>query len=137
MITGERKEDAKYISPRSNEQQGTLVVGNDQRFDFKRAKGLIMMMISALMTTAMNILIKIQASKTEVNVIQAIILRNVFLAVGCWIHMIKDKVQLINLPQNIFSLLIVRGIFGFGSTMGLYLAIDYLPLSLAVTIYYI
>jgi membrane protein CcdC involved in cytochrome C biogenesis len=49
-----------------------------------------MMMLSAMMTTAMNIIIKIQSSKTDVNVIEAIIIRNVFLAFGCWMHMLKD-----------------------------------------------
>jgi len=95
-----------------------------------------MMMLSALMTTGMNIIIKIQSSKTEVNVIQAIVLRNVFLAFGCWVHMIKDNVSILDVPRPLFKLLLLRGLFGFMSTMGLYLAIDFLPLSLAITIYY-
>jgi drug/metabolite transporter (DMT)-like permease len=95
-----------------------------------------MMMLSALMTTGMNIIIKIQSSKTEVNVIQAIVLRNVFLAFGCWLHMIKDNVSILDVPRPLFKLLLLRGLFGFMSTMGLYLAIDFLPLSLAITIYY-
>ena len=97
---------------------------------------MIMMMISALMTTAMNIIIKIQSTNTEVNVIQAIILRNVFLALGCWLHMLKDKVNFLDMPLHLFKLVMLRGVLGFMSTMGLYMAFDYLPLSLAVTIYY-
>lgn len=96
-----------------------------------------MMMVSAMMTTAMNIIIKTQSSKTEVNVIQAVIIRNVFLAVGCVIHMWKDKVNILEIPNHLFPLLLLRGFLGFLSTMGLYLAIDYLPLSLAITVYYI
>lgn len=94
------------------------------------------MMLSAVMTTAMNIIIKIQSSKTEVNVIQAIILRNVFLAFGCLMHMRLDKVSLLDIPRPLFKYLLLRGLFGFLSTMGLYLAIDKLPLSMAITIYY-
>ncbi len=85
----------------------------------------------------MNIIIKIQASKTEVNVIQAIVIRNLFLAFGCWIHMKKDGVSFIDIPRNLFKLVFLRGVFGFMSTMGLYIAIDYLPLSLAITVYYV
>jgi drug/metabolite transporter (DMT)-like permease len=88
------------------------------------------------MTSAMNIIIKNQSFYTEVNVIQAIILRNFYLAFGCWLHMVRDKVTLLDIPRNIFPLLVLRGLLGFMSTMGLYLAIDYLPLSLATTVYY-
>ena len=93
-------------------------------------------MISACMTTCMNIIIKVQSSKTEVNVIQAIVIRNLFLAFGCWIHMKKDGVSFIDIPRHLFKLILLRGLFGFMSTMGLYIAIDYLPMSLAVTVYY-
>ena len=48
----------------------------------------------------------------------------------------KDGVSLIDVPRNLFKLVLLRGIFGFMSTMGLYIAIDYLPLSLAITVYY-
>lgn len=50
--------------------------------------------------------------------------------------MLKDKVSILDIPKNVFPLLMARGIFGFLSTVGFYLAIDYLPLSLATTIYY-
>jgi drug/metabolite transporter (DMT)-like permease len=116
-------------------QQGTSSESS-AGFDFARAKGLLMMMLSAMMTTAMNIIIKVQSSNTEVNVIQAVIIRNLFLAFGCWIHMKRDGVNFIDIPRNLFKLLFMRGILGFMSTMGLYLAIDFLPLSLAITIYY-
>lgn len=95
------------------------------------------MMISALMTTAMNIIIKVQSSKTEVNVIQAVVIRNIFLAFGCWLHMRLDGVSIIDVPRHLAKLVFLRGLFGFMSTMGLYIAIDYLPLSLAITVYYI
>jgi drug/metabolite transporter (DMT)-like permease len=98
---------------------------------------MLLMALSAVMTTCMNIIIKIQASKTEVNVIQAIVIRNLFLAFGCWIHMKKDGVSFIDIPRNLFKLVFLRGVFGFMSTMGLYIAIDYLPLSLAITVYYV
>ena len=48
----------------------------------------------------------------------------------------KDGVSFIDIPRNLFKLVFLRGIFGFMSTMGLYIAIDYLPLSLAITVYY-
>lgn len=129
MKLGERKMEID-----SSEQQGLATL--ERSFDFTRAKGLLMMMVSALMTTAMNIIIKVQSSKTQVNVIQAIIIRNVFLAFGCWIHMKRDSVSIIDVPRHLFKFLLLRGVFGFMSTMGLYLAIDKLPLSLAITIYY-
>lgn len=131
MKLGERKMEIDS----SSEQQG-LDAAQERSFDFTRAKGLLMMMVSALMTTAMNIIIKVQSSKTQVNVIQAIILRNVFLAFGCWIHMRRDKLSILDVPRHLFKYLLMRGLFGFMSTMGLYLAIDKLPLSLAITIYY-
>jgi hypothetical protein len=42
----------------SSEQQG-LDATQERSFDFTRAKGILMMMVSALMTTAMNIIIKV------------------------------------------------------------------------------
>jgi drug/metabolite transporter (DMT)-like permease len=48
----------------------------------------------------------------------------------------KDRVSFIDIPRHLFKLILLRGLFGFMSTMGLYIAIDYLPMSLAVTVYY-
>jgi drug/metabolite transporter (DMT)-like permease len=47
-----------------------------------------------------------------------------------------DNVSFIDVPEHLFKLVFMRGVFGFFSTMGLYIAIDFLPLSLATTIYY-
>lgn len=58
------------------------------------------------------------------------------MAFGCWVHMKKDGVSFIDIPRHLFKLILLRGLFGFMSTMGLYIAIDYLPMSLAVTVYY-
>ena len=55
-------------------------------------------MLSACMTTAMNIIIKVTSSKTDVNVIQAIVIRNFFLAFGCYIHLHRDKVKFTDIP---------------------------------------
>lgn len=48
----------------------------------------------------------------------------------------KDRVSFIEIPRHLFKLIMLRGVFGFMSNMGLYIAIDYLPMSLAVTTYY-
>jgi drug/metabolite transporter (DMT)-like permease len=48
----------------------------------------------------------------------------------------RDSVSILDVPSHLFKYLLMRGLFGFMSTMGLYLAIDKLPLSLAITIYY-
>jgi drug/metabolite transporter (DMT)-like permease len=48
----------------------------------------------------------------------------------------KDGVSILDIPRSLFPLLMARGVFGFISTIGFYLAIDYLPLSLGTTIYY-
>jgi drug/metabolite transporter (DMT)-like permease len=51
--------------------------------------------------------------------------------------MAKDKVKFNDVPPHLWKYVVMRGIFGFFSTMGLYTAIDFLPLSLAITLYYI
>ena len=95
------------------------------------------MMISASMSSLMNLIIKTHSRNSEVNVVQAIIIRNVFLAFGCYIHMAKDKVSFIDIPRHLWKWVLLRAVCGFCSTMGLYCAFDFLPLSLATTIYYV
>ncbi|CDW82510.1 duf6 domain protein [Stylonychia lemnae] len=109
---------------------------NKQKFDLARAKGFFFMVISALMTTCMNLIIKYQAKNTKVNAIQAVIMRSLFLAGGSYIHLKKDKLSIIGIPQKLWWLIVTRGLFGLLSTISLYAALDYLPLSQCITVYY-
>ena len=68
------------------------------KFDLSRAKGFLYMVLSATMTTCMNLIIKYQSSNTQVNVIEAVIIRSLFLGMGSYLHLKKDKINLINIP---------------------------------------
>ena len=65
-----------------------------------------------------------------------IIIRNAILAICCFAQLVKDRVSIFSIPKNLLPLLLLRGLFGILSTIGLYLAFDFLPLSLATTLYY-
>lgn len=94
------------------------------------------MMISALMTTIMNLIIKEQSKYSKVNVLQAVIIRSLFLAAGCYGHLRKDRKSIIDIPDNLWKYVIMRGLFGFFSATSFFLAIDYLSLSMAVSLYF-
>eukprot|EP00347_Sterkiella_histriomuscorum_P011188 403373411 len=105
-------------------------------FDINRAKGQIWMMISALMTTIMNLIIKEQSKSSNVNVLQAVVIRSLFLAAGCYAHIKKDQKNVIDIPNGTWKFVLLRGIFGFCSATSFFLAIDYLNLSMAVSLYF-
>jgi hypothetical protein len=56
------------------------------------------MLISAVMTAAMNNIIKYTRKTTNVSVVQALIIRALFLGTGTFIHLKKDKVNIIQIP---------------------------------------
>ncbi len=111
--------------------------GSNKAFDLNRAKGFFLMVFSAIMTTCMNLIIKYQAAHTSVNVIQAVVIRSLFLAMGSYIHLSRDKRNIIDIPPRLWKYIILRGTFGFISSISFYTALDYLPLSSTVTIYYV
>eukprot|EP00347_Sterkiella_histriomuscorum_P011479 403372297 len=110
---------------------------NTNKFDFARARGFFLMVISAVMTTCMNLIIKYQSKHTQVNVLQAVIMRSMFLGLGSYLHLKKDKVSVIEIPRRLWKYIVLRAIFGFTSTCSMYIALDYLPLSQTITIYYV
>ena len=103
-------------------------------FDWKRSKGLLLMLLSSLMITSMNVIIKFQSKTTSISTIQAIVFRNFFLVSGCFFHMRYDNVTILDINPNVWKYVFLRGILGFVNTMGQYAAYDYMPLSMAVTI---
>jgi hypothetical protein len=106
----------------------------EKKFDITRAKGLLYMFVSAIMATAMNVLIKYQSSTTKVTALQAIIFRNFFLAAGCFLHLSYVNVSIIGIPQKLSKFVFLRGAFGFIMTICHYSSYEFLPLSIAVTI---
>ncbi|CDW91868.1 drug metabolite transporter permease [Stylonychia lemnae] len=115
-----------------NEQYPGLI----KLFDLNRAKGQLWMMIAALMTTIMNLIIKEQSKTSKVNVLQAVIVRSLFLAAGCYAHLKKDGKNVIDFPQPLGKYIFMRAVFGFCGSTCFYVAIDYLNLSMAVSLYY-
>ena len=51
--------------------------------------------------------------------------------------MMKDNIKFTDIPPHLWKYVLIRAVFGTISTLGVYIAIDFLPLSLAITIYYI
>lgn len=94
------------------------------------------MVLSAAMTAMMNNIIKYTRTTTQIPVMQAIVVRSFFLGFGTFINLKKDKVVILNVPQTTFRYIMLRCMFGVVSTFCLYIAIDILPLSLAVTLNY-
>ena len=93
-------------------------INNDPNgFNWKRSKGMLLMFFSSLMTTAMNIIIKYQSKTTNVNTIQAIVVRNFFLASGCFVHLKYDKQTILDIPKDIWKYVFLRGFFGFCMSM--------------------
>jgi drug/metabolite transporter (DMT)-like permease len=89
-------------------------------FDIQRAKGLFFMVISAVMTTLMNIIIKYASKHSSINVLEAIVIRSLFLVCGTLIRLKNDKVSILDIPRHLFKILFLRGLFGFISTATLY-----------------
>ncbi len=89
-------------------------------FDIQRAKGLFFMVISAIMTTLMNIIIKYASKHSSINVLEAIVIRSFFLVSGTLIRLKKDNVSILDIPRHLFKILFLRGLFGFISTASLY-----------------
>lgn len=94
------------------------------------------MVLSAVMTTCMNLIIKYQTSYTKINALQAVMLRSMFLAIGSYSHLKKDGKSLIDIPQRLWKYILMRALFGFMSSTLMYLSLDYIPLSQGVTVYY-
>lgn len=66
-------------------------IEEEKFFDISRAKGMILMVISAFLSSIVYILIKYQSTNTVIGSIQAVIFRNFFLAAGCHTHLKYDK----------------------------------------------
>ncbi|CDW78554.1 ymr253c-like protein [Stylonychia lemnae] len=109
---------------------------SQQKFNLARAKGFFYMVISALMVTCMNLIIKYQAKHTQINPVQAVIMRSLFLAAGSYLHVKKDKLSIIEIPRKFWGLIIARAVFGYLSSICLYAALDFMPLSQCITVYY-
>lgn len=70
---------------------------NDSKlFDINRGLGLMWMFVSAMMTTIMNVIIK--TTIKDVNVQESAVIRAIFLAIGCYLHLRKDKVNVFDYP---------------------------------------
>ena len=93
-------------------------------------------MVSALMTTLMNIIIKVHSASSPISVLEAVIIRAFFLATGCFIHLAKDNKRVIDIPESLWKFIMLRAWFGFCSCTSFFLAIEYLPLSMAVSLYF-
>ena len=63
-------------------------------------------------------------------------IRSMILAIGCFIHLKKDGKNVIDFPRPLGKYIFMRSIFGFLSSTSFYLSIDYLNLSMAVSLYY-
>jgi drug/metabolite transporter (DMT)-like permease len=94
------------------------------------------MLISASMGTVMNLIIKQQSSTTSISVVEAVIVRNFVMAIGAFLHLVKDKANFIDIPQRLWKFIMMRAVFGSFATFSLYIALDYIPLSQAITINY-
>lgn len=123
-----------YDYPEENLQNGAR--DNKKKFDLSRAKGLLLMVLSATMTASMNNIIKYTRTTTEIPVMQAIVIRSFYLGLGTYISLKKDKVNILSIPGGTFKYIMLRCLTGVLSVFCMYLAIDVLPLSLAVTLYY-
>lgn len=63
-------------------------------------------------------------------------MRAFYLGTGTYFHVMRDKQNIIAIPGNLFTYIMLRCLAGVTSTFCFYQAIDILPLSLAVTLYY-
>lgn len=64
------------------------------------------------------------------------VIRAFYLGAGCLAHLIRDKKTFIDIPEHIWKYILLRALFGFLSTASFFLAIEYLPLSMAVSLYF-
>jgi drug/metabolite transporter (DMT)-like permease len=67
---------------------------------------------------------------------QALVIRAFYLAAGCFGHLLRDKKSIIDIPEHIWKFVLLRALFGFCSSAAFFLAIEYLPLSMAVSLYF-
>jgi drug/metabolite transporter (DMT)-like permease len=63
-------------------------------------------------------------------------IRSLVLAGGCYIHLLKDDIDPLNIPKHLRRFVLLRGIFGFLSAVTFILSIQYLSLSLAVSLFF-
>ena len=108
---------------------------NDSKlFDFNRGKGLMWMMVSVLMNTIMNVIVK--TTIVNVSVLEASTIRAVYLAIGCAAHLHRDKMTIMDFPRQLSKLLFLRAWFGFCAVTSLYIALEYLSMSTAASLYF-
>lgn len=112
----------------------TLKSNDSKLFDINRGVGIMWMMVSALMTTVMNVIIK--TTIKDVNVQQAAIIRAVFLALGCFMHLKIDRTSIFSVPPHLYKIMLLRALFGFCAVIGLYMALEELSMSEAVSLYF-
>ena len=58
------------------------------------------------------------------------------MALGCYLHAYLSEIDLLNLPEGKGKLVFLRAAFGWASAMASFIAIFFLPLSIAVVLYY-
>ena len=84
----------------------------------------------------MNIFAKLVSEHTQITVLQLGIFRGVLMALGCYVHAIYSGIPIASVPSDKSGWVFGRAFFGWLSSMCSFAAIYYLPLSIAVVLYY-
>ena len=94
------------------------------------------MLLGSTSMGTMNVVAKFVSSETQVTVLQLGVFRGFLMALGCYLHCKYKKIDLLRLPEGSGLLVLMRALFGTCSSMGAFIGIFYLPLSIAVVLYY-
>ena len=99
-------------------------------------QALLYMLMGSVSMGSMNVAAKFVSSETQVTVMQMGMFRGFFMALGCFVHAKFAGINVLGIPSGFGLLVFMRALFGFFSAMLAFTAIFYLPLSIAVVLYY-
>ena len=94
------------------------------------------MLMGSTSMALMNIFSKLVKNETNIAVMQMGAFRFLIMAVGCFIHARCTGVELTKFPGNTRNWVFPRALFGYLSSMGQFISIFMLPLSIAVVLYF-
>ena len=85
---------------------------------------------------SMNVAVKYVGSETKVTVLQMMIFRGFFMALGCYFHCKFKSIDLLKIKDGFGILVFMRAFSGTFSSMFSFFGIFYMPLSIAIVLYY-
>lgn len=125
-------EQEKNLIDRENSKEET----KEEVKEDSTVKAILFMFMGSTSMGMMNVAAKFVSSDTSVSVMQMGTVRGFFMALGCFIHCKCAGIEICKIPDGLGFLVSMRALFGFLSSQMAFIGIFYLPLSIAVVLYY-